>query len=142
MWIWGVTSGYSNYVYVCVIVCMYVWFVVSVYQAVRGYALVWPVIRGVTLSDYGMATDFGPFNLPTCGPLPKGRDHSHVQSGKHIIYNYVSVVYYQCCCGCLFVAVVCCIFIYFLYISSLELGCTELQILSVHVYWASGSEPT
>ena len=24
MWIWGVTSGCSNYVYVCVIVCMYV----------------------------------------------------------------------------------------------------------------------
>ena len=62
------------------------------------YALVWPVIRGVTLSDYGMATGFG-FGLISRpvgrGPLPKGRDHSHVESGKHI-YNYVSIVY--CCC--------------------------------------------
>ena len=81
-------------IYFCVRMCycMYVWFVVSLYQAVSGYALVWPVIRGVTLSDHGMATGFGPFNLPTCGPLPKGRDHSHVESGKHI-YKIMSVLF-------------------------------------------------
>ena len=65
---------------------MYVWFVVPLCQVVRGYTFVWPVIRGVTLSDY----------LP-----PKGRDHSHVESGKHI---YVCMVY---CCGCLFVVFFC-----------------------------------
>ena len=69
----------------------------SLGQAVREYALVWPVIRGVTLSDYGMATGFSPFNLPTCGPLPKGRDHSHVESGKHIYMSVLFVVF------CLFV---------------------------------------
>ena len=108
MWIWGVTSGYSIIMCTYMCYCMYVWFVVSLCQAVCGYALVWPVIRGVTLSDYVMATGFGPFNLPTCGPLPKGREHSYVESGKHDnYYLYVSVVY--CCCGCLFVAVVCCL---------------------------------
>ena len=39
--------------------------------------------QGSTLSDLSLATGFGPFNLPTCSPLPKGRDHSHVESGKH-----------------------------------------------------------
>ena len=74
------------FAYVCVIVCMYGLLCPCIKQSVGMllYALVWPVIRGVTLSDYGMATGFGPFNLPTCGPLPKGRDHSHVESGKHI----------------------------------------------------------
>ena len=77
--------------YVLLYVCMDLFIIyLSLCQAVREYALVWPVIRGVTLSDYGMATGFGPFNLPTCGLLPKGRDHSHVESGKHI---YVCIVY-------------------------------------------------
>ena len=113
LWTWGVTSGESNYVYTCIIVCFF-WFVVSLCQVVRGYALVWPVIRGVTLSDYGMATGFGPFNLPTCGPLPKGRDHSHVDSGKHI---YVCIVY---CCGCFFF---CHLLLFLVHITSLELRC-------------------
>ena len=58
-------------------------FVVSPCQVVRGYVRVRPVVRGVTQSDLSLATGFGPFNLPTCGPLPKGRDHSHVEFGKH-----------------------------------------------------------
>ena len=95
----------------------------SLCQVVRGYALVWPVIRGVTLSDYGMATGFDPFNLPTCGPLPKGRDHSHVDSGKHI---YVCIVY---CCGC------------FVFLSFVVFSCAYhfsrtklwLQVLTLHV---------
>ena len=59
--------------------------------------------QGNTLSDLSLVTGFGPFNRPTCGPLTKGRDHSHVESGKHM-YNYVCIVY---CCDCL-LAVVCC----------------------------------
>ena len=47
LWTWDVTSGYSNYVYVCVIVFMYG---LLCRCAVRGYALVWPVVRGVTKS--------------------------------------------------------------------------------------------
>ena len=69
------------------------------YQAVRGYALVWPVIRGVTRPDYSLDTGFSSFNLPT----PKGRDHSHVDSGKHI-YIYICVGFLLClfvCCCCL-----------------------------------------
>ena len=61
--------------YACMVCCI----------VVRGYAHVWPVIRGVSQSDYGLATGFGPFNLTTCGPLLKGRDHYHMESGKHII---------------------------------------------------------
>ena len=64
--------------------------------------------QGSTLSDLSLATGFGPFNLPTCGPLPKGRDHSHVESGRHI-YMYVFVLF----------VVVCCLFVY---ISSLGLS--------------------
>ena len=64
--------------------------------------------QGSTLSDLSLATGFGPFNLPTCGPLPKGRDHSHVGSGRHI-YMYVFVLF----------VVVCCLFVY---ISSLGLS--------------------
>ena len=37
---------------------------------------VWPVIRGGTFTDHSWVTGFGPFNLPTCDMLPKGRDHS------------------------------------------------------------------
>ena len=44
----------------------------------------------LSLSDLSLATGFGPFNLPTCGPLPKGRDLSHVESCKHI---YMSVLF-------------------------------------------------
>ena len=37
----------------------------------------YPVIRGVTQSNNHSTTSFGPFNLPTCGVLWRGRDHSH-----------------------------------------------------------------
>ena len=46
--------------------------------------------QGSTLSDLSLTTGFGPFYLPTCSPLPNGRDHSHVESGKHI---YMSVLF-------------------------------------------------
>ena len=120
LWTWGFTSGYSNYVYVCVIVCMYD----LLCHCVPGYVLVWPVIRGVTLSDYGLTTGFGSFNLLTCGPLPKGRDHSHACG---VWQACVCVVY---CCDCLFVAVACCLFYVYLF-SRIRLW---LQIFSVHIH--------
>ena len=33
-------------------------------------------LQGSTLSDHCMTTGFGPFELPTCGLLQRGRDHS------------------------------------------------------------------
>ena len=60
--------------------------------------------QGSTLSDLRLATGFGPFNLPTCGPRPKGRDHSHVESGKNI---YMSVLF--------IVVAVCLLLSYFVY---------------------------
>ena len=33
-------------------------------------------LQGSTLSDYRMTTGFSPFELPTCGLLQRGRDHS------------------------------------------------------------------
>ena len=33
-------------------------------------------LQGSTLSDHRMTTGFGPFELPTCGLLQRGRDHS------------------------------------------------------------------
>ena len=33
-------------------------------------------LQGSTLSSPRMTTGFGPFELPTCGQLQKGRDHS------------------------------------------------------------------
>ena len=33
-------------------------------------------LQGSTLSDHRMITGFGPFELPTCGLLQRGRDHS------------------------------------------------------------------
>ena len=32
--------------------------------------------QGSSLSDPRKTTGFGPFKLPTCGPLQKGQDHS------------------------------------------------------------------
>ena len=65
--------------------------------------------QGSTLSGLCLATGFGPFNLPTCSPLPKGRDHSHVVSGKHI---YMSVLFFV-------VAVFFCFFKFILFCISL-----------------------
>ena len=117
---------------------MYVFFpkffsFLSLCQAVREYALVWPVIRGVTLSDYGMATGFGLFNLPTCGPLPKGRDHSHVESDKHI---YMSVLFIVVAVCLLLLFAVFFVIIIILYISSLELhvGCSYRFSLCMYMY--------
>ena len=70
--------------------CMYVWFVVPLCQVVCGYTFVWPVIRGVTLSDYGLTTGFSTFNLPTCGSPPK------VESGKHIYMSVGFIVVVVC----------------------------------------------
>ena len=33
-------------------------------------------LQGSTLSDHRMTTGFSPFELPTCGLLQRGRDHS------------------------------------------------------------------
>jgi len=33
-------------------------------------------LQGSTLSNHHMTTGFGPFELPTCGLLQRGRDHS------------------------------------------------------------------
>ena len=33
---------------------------------------------GVTQSDLRIVTGFGPFNLPTCDQLQRGRDHSQI----------------------------------------------------------------
>ena len=33
-------------------------------------------VQGSTLSDHHVTTGFGPFELPTCGLLQSGRDHS------------------------------------------------------------------
>ena len=65
----------------CVLVQV-VWFVVVLCCIVSGCACM-ASHQGSTLSDLSLATGFSPFNLPTCGPLPKGREHSHVESGKH-----------------------------------------------------------
>ena len=67
--------------------------------------------QGSTLSDLSLATGFGPFNLPTCGPLPKGRDHSHVESGKHISMSVLFIVVAVC-----FFANVCCLFCYYYFV--------------------------
>ena len=66
--------------------------------------------QGSTLSDLSLITGFGPFNRPTCGPLPKVWDHSHVESGKHM---YMSALFiFVVVCLLLFV-------VFFVYISSL-----------------------
>ena len=80
-----------------------------------------------TLSDLSLATGFGSFNLLTCGPLPNGRDHSHVESGRHIymyvfvlvcvvitcVYAFVRVVcVYVCVCVCVCVCVRVCLGVY------------------------------
>ena len=64
-------------------------------------------------------------NLPTCGSLPKGRDHSHVKSGKHIYTSVLFIVVVVCLCCCLFS---------FVYISSLELGCGYKFSLCMYMY--------
>ena len=51
------------------------------------------VVRGVTQSDLCMVTGFGPFNLPTCDQLQRGRDHSQI-GVRHLwmLYSCVSHV--------------------------------------------------
>ena len=75
---------------------------------------------------------FGPFNLPTCGSLPKGRDHSHVESGKHI---YMSVLFIVVAV-CLLLLFVVFFVIIILYISSLELhvGCSCIFSLCMYIH--------
>ena len=93
-----------------------------------------PVIRGVPYRILAsLATGFGPFNLPTCGPLPKGRDHSHVESGKHI-YMSVLFIVVAVCLLLLFVV----FFVIILYISFLELhvhvGCNCRFSLCMYIH--------
>ena len=89
--------AYAGYV-VCCFVVLHCWWVCLCGQS-----------SGSTLSDLSLATGLGPFNLPTCGPLPKGRDHSHVESGKQTEMSVLFIVVVVC-------VVVCCL----LCISSLE----------------------
>ena len=52
-----------------------------------------PVVRGVTQSDLRIVTGFGPFNLPTCNQLQRGRDHSHIGAWHlWMLYSCVSHV--------------------------------------------------
>ena len=71
--------------------------------------------QGSTLSDLSLATGFGPFNLPTCGPLPKGWDHSHVESGKHIYISVLLLLWLFVSCYCLLSF---CYYYYFVYLFS------------------------
>ena len=89
-------------------VCLLIVLFVVVFCCIVGGCASEASHQGSTLSDLSLATGFGPFNLPTCGPLSKGRDHSHVESGRHICM-YVFVLF----------VVVCCLFVY---ISSLGLS--------------------
>ena len=57
-----------------------------------------PVIRGVTQSDLRIVTGFGPFNLPTCDQLQRGRDHSHCRSPAFVMFVGVG----RCSVGVLF----------------------------------------
>ena len=55
--------------------------------------------QGSTLSDPRKTTGFGPFKLPTRGPLQKGRDHSppkacfkEPSTRKFFIYIYLFII--------------------------------------------------
>ena len=61
-----------------------------------------PVIRGVTQSDLCIVTGFGPFNLPTCDQLQRGRDHSHCRSPAFVMFVGVG----RCSVGVLFLCLV------------------------------------
>ena len=76
------------------------WFVVVLCCVVGGCARV-ARHQGSTLSDFSLATGFSPFNLPTCGQLPKGRDHSNVESGKHTCMSALFIVVVVCLLFCL-----------------------------------------
>ena len=54
-----------------IVVCMWLWYncLHVVIVRIAGH-------QGSTLSDLRKTTGFGPFKLPTRGPLQKGRDHS------------------------------------------------------------------
>ena len=58
--------------------------------------------QGNTLSDFSLATGFGHFNLPICSQLPKGRDHSDVESGKHTCMSALFIVVVVCLLFCLY----------------------------------------
>ena len=62
---WGTygLNGWGSYDKVS---CCFVW---KYAQKIAG-------LQGSTLSDHRMTTGFGPFELPTCGLLQRGRDHS------------------------------------------------------------------
>ena len=62
---WGIygLNGWGSYDKVS---CCFVW---KYAQKIAG-------LQGSTLSDHRMTTGFGPFELPTCGLLQRGRDHS------------------------------------------------------------------
>ena len=62
-----------------------------VYMHVR-IVLVFSVVRGVTHSDLRMVTGFGPFNLPTCDQLQRGRDHSQI-GVRHLWMLYSCVTH-------------------------------------------------
>ena len=62
---WGTygLNGWGSYDKVS---CCFVW---KYAQKIAG-------LQGSTLSDHRMTTGFGPFELPTCGLLQRGQDHS------------------------------------------------------------------
>ena len=62
---WGTygLNGWGSYDKVS---CCFVW---KYAQKIAG-------LQGSTLSDHLMTTGFGPFELPACGLLQRGRDHS------------------------------------------------------------------
>ena len=61
---WGTwPNGWGSYDKVS---CCFVW---KYARKITGF-------QGSTLSDHRMTTGFGPFELPTCGLLQRGQDHS------------------------------------------------------------------
>ena len=53
-------------------------------------------LQGSTLSDHRMTTGFGPFELPTCGLLQRGRDHSPPKVcfiwGAQLLVGFQSII--------------------------------------------------
>ena len=60
------------------------------------YACLKPVIWVVTKLGRRKVTDIGAFNFPSWDPLPKWRNHSHVESGKPIYILVLFIVVAIC----------------------------------------------
>ena len=59
-------------------------------------------LQGSTLSDHRMTTGFGPFELPTCGLLQRGRDHctmSYSAStwGHIVVHSLLAIMFNTNC---------------------------------------------